>query len=69
MRSGSKPASATYTTPTLGMETKAQGKIKTEILYASPVMRNFTMLGETLGGILCVYDLWVHMTEGIGSRQ
>jgi hypothetical protein len=45
MRSGSKPASATYTTPTLGMETKAPGKIKTEILYAS---RNFIMLGEAL---------------------
>jgi len=32
-------------------------------------MRNFTMLGEALGGILCVYDLWAYMTEGIGSRQ
>ena len=32
-------------------------------------MRNFTMLGEALGGISCVYDLWAHMTEGIGRAS
>ena len=27
------------------------------------------MLGEMLGGISCVYDLWAHMIEGIGRAS
>ena len=27
------------------------------------------MLEEALGGILCIYDLWAHMSKGVGRYQ
>ena len=33
------------------------------------IMKFFTMLGEVLGDISCVYDLWAHTREGVGRHQ
>ena len=29
----------------------------------------FTILGEALGDVLCVYDLWAQLKKGVGRRQ
>ena len=38
-------------------------------MYTFGLISNiFTMLGEVLRGILCVYDLWVQLRIGVGRR-